>query len=282
LYCYARTYSQYPGEGRVVLYSNTLEKLRKELCRKRMKPAFVYFSPSTDPFQPVAVVLTLAYDIFSFLIDQNIGIAFVTKGKIPDKHMALFGAHPGLIRAQIGLISLNNHILQVFEPKCPPAEVRLRQIGTLTRMGVQTEARLDPILPGLTDDSETLESLFRALRDLAVKRVALNVLYLRPALFKTLCTQIPDKHLSDVLLRRYVPGVKIRVCEQRFSQIALARQEREEIFRRTIGLAQHYGIECCCCGCMNPDISNENCNLTGVWQPTTEVPQQLELLQKPT
>jgi hypothetical protein len=34
-------------------YTNTLAKLREELRRKRKRPGTVYFSPSSDPFQPV-------------------------------------------------------------------------------------------------------------------------------------------------------------------------------------------------------------------------------------
>ena len=59
-YCYARGYLTHPGEGKVAFYTNTLQKLREELPRKRKKPAMVYFSPSSDPFQPVPEVLDMA------------------------------------------------------------------------------------------------------------------------------------------------------------------------------------------------------------------------------
>ncbi len=278
LYCYSRSYSQYPGEGKVVLYGNTLQKLREGLRRKRVKPAFVYFSPSTDVFQPVKAVLKLAYDVFAFLLSQGIGIAFVSKGVIPAEHMALFGAHPGQVRAQIGLITLDASIIEVFEPGCAPVDVRLRQIERLIRFGIETEVRLDPILPELTDDPATLDNLFHTLSELGVKRVALNVLYLRPVLFGVLRERIADKHVRDRLIGRYVPGLKIRVCNDRFSQIALPKAQREEIFGRAITLAHAYGLECHCCGCMNPDISNENCNLTGEWEPGTQETEQLGLL----
>lgn len=278
LYCYGRGYSQYPGEGKVVLYGNTLQKLREELDRRRTKPAFVYFSPSSDVFQPVEAVLSLTYDIFELLLARQIGIAFATKGIIPSRHMRLFEAHPGQIRAQIGLISLDAPLLRIFEPGCASAEVRLQQIERLIRMGIETEVRLDPILPGLTDEPKDLDDLFRALSGLGVQRVALNVLYLRPALVKTLRDRISDKGLRDRLLERYVPGMEIRVCGGKFSQTALPRAEREEIFGRAIRLAQAHGIACHCCGCMNPDISGGNCNLTGQWEPESGKTHQWSLL----
>jgi len=41
LYCYTRGYSNYPGEGRVTFYANTLTLLQKELRRKRVQPGCV-------------------------------------------------------------------------------------------------------------------------------------------------------------------------------------------------------------------------------------------------
>ncbi len=41
-YCYIRGYSTYPGDGRITVYENTLEKLQRELSRRRTKPRAVY------------------------------------------------------------------------------------------------------------------------------------------------------------------------------------------------------------------------------------------------
>ena len=83
----------HPGEGRVALYTNTLAKLREEVRRKRKKPATVYFSPSSDPFQPVPEVLDMTHDVFQFLLESGIGVTFGTKGRIPAPHSNLLAAH---------------------------------------------------------------------------------------------------------------------------------------------------------------------------------------------
>src|SRR4030042_4215592 len=85
LYCYARGYSVFPGENKVVVYENTLDKMKNELLRKRIKPQAVYFSPSSDIFQPVPEVLELSHSILELLLSKDIGIALLTKGLIPDK-----------------------------------------------------------------------------------------------------------------------------------------------------------------------------------------------------
>ena len=105
-YCYARGYSTYPGDGRVVLYNNTLEKLRQELSRKRKRPHAVYFSPSCDLFQPVPQVLKLGYQVLDYLLQEGIGVSFLTKGMIPPEHFALLCRHAAQVRAQIGITTL--------------------------------------------------------------------------------------------------------------------------------------------------------------------------------
>ncbi|MDO8141900.1 MAG: hypothetical protein Q6358_10415, partial [Candidatus Brocadiales bacterium] len=51
-YCYARGYSIYPGDGKVFVYGNMPEKLKKELASRRKLPAYVFFSPTCDVLQP--------------------------------------------------------------------------------------------------------------------------------------------------------------------------------------------------------------------------------------
>ena len=105
-YCYARGYLTHPGEGKVTFYTNTLAKLREELRRKRKKPSTVYFSPSSDPFQPVPEVMDMTYDVFKFLLESEIGVVFVTKGRIPKRHRNLLAAHAPLVQGRIGRLRL--------------------------------------------------------------------------------------------------------------------------------------------------------------------------------
>ena len=132
-YCYARGYLTYPGEGKVTFYTNTLAKLQEELRRKRKKPSTVYFSPSSDPFQPVPEVLDMTYDVFEFLLESEIGVAFVTKGRIPERHRTLLAAHAPLVQGRIGVITLDTAVAAAFEPFAAPPEVRLSQAGELIR-----------------------------------------------------------------------------------------------------------------------------------------------------
>jgi DNA repair photolyase len=183
-YCYACGYLRHPGEGKVRFYTNTLAKLREELRRKRKKPTTVYFSPSSDPFQPVPEVLDMAYDVFRFLLESEIGVAFVTKGLIPERHRKLLATHAPLVQGRIGLITLGPAVASAFEPGAATPEARLAQAAHLIGAGVPVEARLDPILPGVTDGEECLEPLCAALAATGVRMIAASVLFLRPAVIR--------------------------------------------------------------------------------------------------
>jgi DNA repair photolyase len=100
IYCYARGYSIFPGEDKVIIYENTLDKLKNELANRRAKPQAVYFSPSSDIFQPVPEVIELGYSIPEFLLSRGIGIAFLTKGYIPPKTLKLLMTYPDKVRVQ--------------------------------------------------------------------------------------------------------------------------------------------------------------------------------------
>ncbi|MCC6697353.1 MAG: hypothetical protein IT365_17115 [Candidatus Hydrogenedentes bacterium] len=49
----------------MIVFVDCAEMLIAELQRKRRQPTHVYFSPSTDVFQPVAEVLEMAYQMFA-------------------------------------------------------------------------------------------------------------------------------------------------------------------------------------------------------------------------
>ena len=84
-YCYIRGYSQYPGDDAVVVYRNTAEQVERELKRKRKRPVAVCFCPSSDVFMPVEEVLDQSYRTMKLLLNQGVGVQFVTKGAIPER-----------------------------------------------------------------------------------------------------------------------------------------------------------------------------------------------------
>ncbi|MHB9130882.1 MAG: SPL family radical SAM protein [Armatimonadota bacterium] len=268
LYCYARGYSTYPGDGQVMLYANTFEKLRQELSRKRKRPHAVYFSPSCDLFQPVPHVLELGYQVLEYLLQEGIGVAFLTKGVIPPEHFDLLGRHASYVRAQIGVTTLDADIAACFEPYAAHPAVRVAQIKQLIAAGIETHARLDPILPGVTDDESTLETLFAELARHGVKQSAASVLFLRPAIMHILKRELQDTRYLDVLLQQFSQCGRLGIHAERSTVTALPQTKREEVYTKVRSIAERYDITVRICACKNPDIATGSCRIAGQWENT--------------
>ena len=265
LYCYARGYSIHPGENKVVLYKNILEKLKKELTRKQAKPRAIYFSPSSDIFQPISEVLELCHIILEFLLTEGIGVAFVTKGHIPDKTMNLLLSHPDKVRAQIGIITLNEDIWRIFEPNTANPNIRIEQMARMVAGGIATEARIIPILPGLTDDSVTLDHLFRSITNAGIRSAAISTLFLRQAIAESLKRGISDQTMLETLLDFYKGVRRLATHAVNSSVAALPLPKREEIYARMKQIARKYFMGLSICACMNTDMDCGTCNITGRW-----------------
>ena len=280
LYCYTRGYRAYPGEGRVDVFVNTLEKLQNELQRKRHKPDAVYFSPASDIFQPVSDVLDLAYDVIHYLLTRGIGIAFLTKGIIPEKHMSLMLAHPGLVRAQIGMISADDSLLRTFEPGAAPVSARVEQMKRLAKGEVKTQLRVDPILPAVTDDADAFETLCGVTAECGVRRLACSVLFLRPAPLCRLSTAARASPLVAKCLAQFHAAHRIAIHAEHSSVIALAATGRQAIFQRLEEIAERHGISVKRCACKNPDIAIGTCSIAGERQRRT-LSHQTDLFNHP-
>ncbi len=274
VYCYIRGYRNYPGESRIALYEDTLERLRHELRPGQPKPRAVYFSPSSDLFQPAPEVLELSHAVLEFLFNQGIGVAFLTKGEIPHDTLELLVDNADLVQSQIGLITLDEEIARLFEPHAASPRTRLWQMHSLIAGGVTAVARLDPILPTLTDDPEALDRQFAALAQVGVKRAAAGVLFLRPGILYWLQRRVPREILAP-LLAAYREEEQAVMRGAEYPIHNLPSERRREIFARLQEAAEAYGIRLDVCACKNSDIARGSCNIAGTWR--APIPAQAQL-----
>ena len=269
LFCYGRGYRSFPGEGKIEIYANTLDQLKQELPRKRKKPVAVYFSPSSDLYQPINEVLDLGYEVLSFLLENSVGVSFLTKGAIPQRHLELLARYPMLVRAQIDITTLNEELQSLFEPQAAPPTIRLQQAKSLIKSGIATTMRLDPILPGLTDNQATFDALLEKINETGVKEVAASTLFLRSPIIGTLKRHIHDQNILIPLLSHYSQDCQLDIQAQAGSKStlnALPSEYRKAIFFRLNEAAAKYGITVKICACKNSDIASGTCNIAGNWK----------------
>jgi DNA repair photolyase len=206
-------------------------------------------------------------------------VAFVTKGRIPERHRSLLAAHSALVQGRIGLITLDPGIAAAFEPGAAMPEVRLAQAAELISTHVPVEARLDPILPGLTDGADCLDPLCAALGRVGVRKIAASVLFLRPAVIGSLRRHVKDKLMLNRMLDHFADGEPLAIHAGNSQVRALPTSARLEIIERLKSIAGRYGIEVLVCACKNPDISAGSCHISGRWPPATRGGSQMGLFQ---
>ena len=263
-YCYIQGYRNYPGPRKVVIYRNTAELLKRELERARRKPTAVYFSPSSDLFQPIEVLSELSLSVLELLFHYNVGVVFLTKGRIPDPHRSLLRAHRNLVRAQVGITVLDESISCAFEPLAATPTERISQIGWLVSSGIKTLARLDPIIPGLGDDAGSLDALMRLLAAAEVTHVSASILFLRPSLLRHLKGNTPADQV-DPILARFGHSTRMGIGVRRSSVWALPEESRRTVLNRVKRVAANHGITALICACKNPDLANGTCGISGTW-----------------
>ncbi len=262
IYCYTKGYSVYPGDDLIAIYTNMAEQMTDEIKLKRKKPTAVYFCPSCDPFQPIPQIQQATFDVMKNILENGIGVQFVTKGKISHNFFELFEKYHSKIAGQIGLISTDDNILSIIEPSAAKAQERLAQLERLIKIGVKMSARCDPIIHGFTDTNEKLDSLFAQIAQTGCKEAAISFLFLRAAIVSSLKKNIADTRLLDKILKPFSNGVTLPIGLKNSTGKMLPLEIRKAGIENIRKIANNYGIKIYVCGCKNSDITDESCNIT--------------------
>ena len=257
VYCYARAYPEAPPRGQLMVYENLPARLEAELARMRRLPRAVSLCTATDPFQPFPSLLAVTYQAAEMLLSRGITVTFLTKGYIPDEFVALFARSPELVRARIGLLSLDPGYHRTFEPGTAPPEVRLENLRRLRAAGIAAGVRHDPVIRGVTDKPEALDRLFAALRKEGITSVDVGYLYIRPRIAQLLRDELPPE-VSRPLLRRFRSGPIEEVAASQHTRL-LPPEIRVRSFFKIQQAAREHGILPILCRCKNPDMKADRC-----------------------
>jgi len=258
VYCYAQSYDFHPGWGSVIFFSNTLELLKKELPRKRKKPRLVYFSTASEPFLPVPPILEDLYRIMEILLEQNIFLLISTKCPIPDRFIKLFQRYPGRVHIQVGLTTVDDEVRCLLEPNAASVADRLDNLRRLVRGGVRAEARMDPLVPGLSDTLDSLLNLLEKMSEIKVKSAAASYLFMRRGIDGPKKLTLRDWSFYKMAKRLYTHKVT-DYCGHGVIWIPDTEYRREK-YKLLKEIAASHGVTINLCGCKNKDLTTECCH----------------------
>lgn len=257
-YCYAQSFRSYPGHGKVKFYANTLQSLAKQLPHKRKPPEMVYFSTACEPFMPFPEVLDCLYGCMSLLLESGCRLLISTKATIPHRFIELFLAYPGLSHVQMGLTTVDDDIRRLMEPNAASVSERLDTLGELSRAGVSREIRMDPLIPGLTDNPACFAETMRLASEHGIRHGVMSYLFLRRGNMGRLSTRHGEwdfrKMVSTVFTQKiehYCGNNDIRVPSTEY---------RRDKYKELQAIGAAFGITLGLCACKNPDMAEACCH----------------------
>jgi DNA repair photolyase len=263
VYCYAQHYAHNPGPGRLAYYVNAADRLRAEFPRMRERPTIVYLSTACDPFPPFEEILEHMYDVAEFLLEQGVSLVVSTKCVVPQRFVELFARHSALpapfprVTVQVGITTVDDSVRAVMEPRASTVAERLDSLRRLRAAGVAAEARLDPLVPGLTDTLDSFCELLPQLARTGVSDAAASYMFLRWGIRPPRDLGVRDwsfqeaRNLYTHKVTQYCGAGTIYLPPTDY------RRERYALLRDMAGA---HGLRVRLCRCKNPELTTDCCN----------------------
>lgn len=188
-YCFARPTHAYLNlsplgdfERTVVVKTNLVEVLRRELARPSWSGERVALGTNTDPYQRCEGRYRLMPGIIEALAEARTAFSILTKGTLitRDRAALVRAAERVEVSAALTIGMLDRALWAEAEPGTPAPQARLAAVRTLNGAGITTGVMLAPIMPGLNDDREQLDALVDAAAAAGATHISPIVLHLRP------------------------------------------------------------------------------------------------------
>jgi DNA repair photolyase len=187
-YCFARPTHEYlefdcgsDFDTQVVVKTNVVDVLRRELGRRSWQRETVALGTNTDPYQRAEGRYALMPGIIGALADSGTPLSILTKGTLLRRDLPLIAA--AAQRVPIGVsVSLavgDPDIHRQVEPGTPTPQARLGLIAAIRDAGLDCHVMVAPVLPYLTDSEEHLDDLLREIAAAGATGVTVFGLHLR-------------------------------------------------------------------------------------------------------
>ncbi|RBY90135.1 radical SAM protein [Blastococcus sp. TBT05-19] len=183
-------------DTQVVVKTNLVDVLRKELARPSWKREHVALGTNTDPYQRAEGRYELMPGVIRALADSGTPFSILTKGTLLRRDL------PSLVEAArqvplglgVSMAIWDDGLHQALEPGVPSPRARLGLVRALTDAGLPCGVFLAPVLPGLTDDEESLDAAIGAVAAAGATGLTVIPLHLRPGAREWFMTWLGTAH----------------------------------------------------------------------------------------
>jgi DNA repair photolyase len=186
-YCYARRYHAQFELGAddefasvILVKTNLVEVLRRELGRPSWKGQLVAVGTATDCYQPIEGSYKLTRRALEALCDASNPTSIVTKGPmiVRDKDVLVSLSSRTDCSVCISVPCVDEDVWRALEPGTAHPLQRLRAVRELVDAGVYAGVLMSPIVPGFSSKPALLEQTLRAAVDHGARFIGSNVMHL--------------------------------------------------------------------------------------------------------
>lgn len=217
VYCFARGTHEYldlDGGGdfdsQIVVKTNVVEVLERELRRGSWKHETVALGTNTDPYQRAEGRYRLMPGIIRALADCGTPFSVLTKGTLIRRDIPLLveAAQQVPIDVQMSIAMYDDDLQHSIEPGTPSTQARLDTVRALTDAGFRVGVFLMPVLPHLTDSVAAIDAALRRIKDSGADHVIYGALHLRPGVKPWFVQWLQREHPELVSsYRALYPGI---------------------------------------------------------------------------
>ncbi|GAB3675213.1 Rv2578c family radical SAM protein [Angustibacter aerolatus] len=188
-YCFARGTHAYLDldtgadfDREIVVKTNAVEVLQRELARPSWRHEHVALGTNTDPYQRAEGRYRLMPGVIDALAASGTPFSVLTKGTLLRRDLPLLQAAAAQVPVGVGVsLAVHDDELQhLLEPGTPSVAARLELVRAVREAGLPCGVFLAPVLPALTDGLAHLDHALASLAAAGATGVTVVPLHLRP------------------------------------------------------------------------------------------------------
>jgi DNA repair photolyase len=252
-FCHIRGSGRYPGDEIVRFDPFSSDALAASLDELGDAVRRDVLSPASDPLPPHRGVRAEAVRAAEVVLGRGRELVVMTRGRVPRALVDVMAAHPGRATLALGIATLSKPIVRALEPRAASPRGRLRDLARLAAAGVAVEARVEPLVAGLTDTRENLAPLFRALVAAGVTRAVAHYLFIHPGMIASLSRALEGFGLAEGWRDHFEGGPAFGLGSIGTTK-HLPREARRAGLARLLALGAECGLAVTTGSAQNPDL----------------------------
>ena len=188
-YCYARPTHEFWGmdagrdfEQRIFAKVNAAQVLRQELKRPGWRGESIAIGTASDPYEPAEAEYELTRKVLQVLVDFSNPASITTKGVLVRRDVDLLRqlSEVAEVSVNFSIGSVDEGTWKLMEPGAPRPQSRLEAMQYLVENGINAGVMMAPLLPGISDDEESIAAVAAAAHAHGARFLGSNVLFLKP------------------------------------------------------------------------------------------------------